>query len=84
MMARHCRQIFIAKEGILKGDAAREISSAAQIPPFLLDQFLRQARTADASSVQEMYVRLAAIDKLLKSSSLDGRMMLESLICALV
>jgi DNA polymerase III subunit delta len=84
MMARHCRQILIAKEGLQKGNDAREIGSAAQIPPFILDQFLRQARTVDAASVQEMYIRLAAIDKRLKSSSLDGRMMLESLICSLV
>jgi DNA polymerase III subunit delta len=84
MMARHCRQVLIAKEGLLRGDDARSIGSAAQIPPFILDQFLRQARAADSASIQEMYIRLAAIDKRLKSSSLDGRMMLENLICALV
>ena len=84
MMARHCRQILIAKDGLLQGHADREIGSAAQIPPYFLEKFLRQARTTDTASVQEMYVRLAAIDKKLKSSSLDGRMMLESLICALV
>jgi DNA polymerase-3 subunit delta len=84
MMARHCRQIMIAKEGLDHGTNAREIGSMAQIPPFLLDQFLRQARAADNASVQTMYLRLASIDKKLKSSSLDGRMLLESLICALV
>jgi DNA polymerase III subunit delta len=84
MMARHYRQILIAKEGLNQGKNAREIGSMAQIPPFLLDQFLRQARAAEDASVQEMYVRLASIDKKLKSSSLDGRMLLESLICALV
>ena len=84
MMARHCRQILIAKEGLLRGDAARDIGSAAQISAYFLDSFLRQARAADAASVQEMYVRIAAIDKKIKSSSLDERMMLEGLICALV
>jgi DNA polymerase III subunit delta len=84
MMARHCRQILIAKEGLLQGSNTHEIASTAQIPPFILDQFLRQARAIDAASVQEMYVRLAAIDKRLKSTSLDGRSMLERLICALV
>jgi DNA polymerase III subunit delta len=84
MMARHCRQILIAKEGLLQGSNPREIASTAQIPSFILDQFLRQARAFDAASVQEMYVRLAGIDRRLKSTSLDGRVMLESLICALV
>jgi DNA polymerase III subunit delta len=84
MMARHCRQILIAKEGLAQGNRTQEIASAAQIPPFILEQFLRQARAVDADSIQKMYVRLASIDKRLKSTSLDGRIMLESLICALV
>jgi DNA polymerase III subunit delta len=84
MMARHCRQILIAKEGLLQGANPREIASAAQIPSFILDQFIRQARAVDESSMREMFIRLAAMDKRLKSSSLDGRVMLEGLICALV
>jgi DNA polymerase III delta subunit len=62
----------------------REIGKVAQIPTFILDQFLRQARAADLDSLQEMYIRLAAIDRRLKSSSGDARMMLENLICAFV
>jgi DNA polymerase III subunit delta len=84
MMARHCRQMLIAKEGLLQGTKPQEIAGAAQIPPFMLEPFLRQARATDVTSVQKMYVRLAAIDKRFKSSSLDERVMLESLICALV
>ena len=84
MMARHCRQVLIAKEHLLQGTNAREIGIAAQIPSFILDQFLRQARTADFAAVQKMYIRLADIDRRLKSSSGDGRLLLESLICALV
>jgi DNA polymerase III subunit delta len=84
MMARHCRQILIAKEGLLQGSNSQMIASTAQIPIFILEQFLRQVRAIDEASVQKMYVRLAAIDKCLKSTSLDGRIMLESLICALV
>jgi DNA polymerase-3 subunit delta len=84
MMARHCRQVMIAQEYLLQGSPAREIGSAAQIPPFMLDQFIRQARSADSASIKKMFVRLAEIDRLLKSSSADGRMLLEGLICALV
>ena len=84
MMARHCRQVLIAKESILQGRNAREIAGIAQIPPFILDQFLRQARAVDFSTMQEMYVRLADIDRKLKSSAGDARMLLEHLICALI
>lgn len=84
MMARHCRQVMIAQEYILRGSPVREIASAAQIPPFLLDQFIRQARSANSDSIQKMFVRLAEVDRLLKSSSADGRMLLENIICALV
>jgi DNA polymerase-3 subunit delta len=84
MLARHCRQILIAKDCIQQGKNSRETAALAQIPFFILEQFLRQARSTETSSIQEMYLRLAAIDKQLKSSSLDGRILLESLICALV
>ena len=84
MMARHCRQVLIAKECLEKGSDLREISSAAQIPTFFLEQFLREARSADYGSIREFYIRLAEADKKLKSSAVDGRMLLESMICAFV
>jgi DNA polymerase III subunit delta len=84
MMARHCRQVLIAKEYLAQGVNAREIASAAQIPPFILDSFLRQARAVEVAAMQQICVRLAEIDRRLKSSSADGRLLLENLICALV
>jgi DNA polymerase-3 subunit delta len=84
MMARHCRQVLIAKECLQEGTSPREIGSAAQIPPFLLDQFLRQAGAADSIAIQAMHIGLADIDRRLKSSSANGRILLEKLICALV
>lgn len=84
MLARHCRQILIAKDCMQQGKNSRETAALAQIPFFILEQFMRQARSTDTASIQEMYLRLSAIDKQLKSSSLDGRVLLESLICALL
>ena len=84
MMARYCRQTLIAKDCLARGVQAREIAAAAQIPPFMLDQFLREARTADIGKIQEMHLHLADIDRKLKSSSADGRILLEKLICSLV
>jgi DNA polymerase-3 subunit delta len=82
MMARHCRQILIAKEYMARRVDAREISSVAQIPHFMLDKFLSQARDVNMDTVREMHVRLAEIDRKLKSTSADGRLLLEHLICA--
>ena len=84
MMARYCRQVLIAKDCLARRLGPREIAGAAQIPPFLLEQFLREARAADTVKIQAMHRRLAEIDRSLKSSSLDGRILLERLICAFV
>jgi DNA polymerase-3 subunit delta len=84
MLARHCRQVLIVKDCLNQGLDARETGITAQIPFFILDQFLQQARTADLAAVQRMHIRLAYIDRMLKSTSLDGRMLLEQVICALI
>jgi DNA polymerase-3 subunit delta len=84
MLARHCRQVLIAKELMEQGIAAREIGVAAQIPAFKLPIFLRQARAIAGETIQQMYIRLADIDRKLKSSPADGRLLLENLICALI
>jgi len=80
MLARHCRQMLIAIEGLRDGKNPRNIASAAQIPPFAADQFIAFARAANPDSIRKMYIRLAEIDRQLKSSSLDGRALLEGLI----
>jgi len=84
MLARHCRQMLIAIEGLNERKNPRDIASAAQIPLFALDQFLAGARAVNPNTVRDMYIRLAVIDRQLKSSSLDGRALLEGLICEFV
>jgi DNA polymerase-3 subunit delta len=84
MLARHCRQILIARECLEKRVNAREIAAAAQVPPFVLEKLLGQAKRAETAVIEEMFLRLAAIDKQPKSSALDGRRLLEGLICGLV
>ena len=84
MLARHCRQTLIAIEGLRERKNPRDIAAAAQIPPFATDQFLAGARAVNPDTVRDMYIRLAAIDRQLKSSSLDGRALLEGLICEFV
>ena len=84
MLARHCRQTLIAIEGLQERKNPRDIASDAQIPPFALEQFLAGVRTANPDTVSDMYISLAEIDRQLKSSSLDGRALLESFICEFV
>ena len=84
MLARHCRQILIARECLAQRVPRREIAAEAGVPFFVLDKFLGQAQRAERAVIDDMILRLAAIDKQLKSSALDGRMLLEGLICALV
>lgn len=84
MMARHSRQVLIVKECIQKGMNYRDAGAAAQIPPFLLDKFTRQARSMDLDTVHMMHSGIADIDLRLKSSSVDARTLLEVFICTLV
>jgi len=84
MLARHCRQTLIAIEGLRERKNPRDIASAAQIPQFAIDQFLAGVRAVNPDTVKGMYIRLAAIDRQLKSSSLDGRALLEGLLCEFV
>jgi DNA polymerase III delta subunit len=84
MLARHCRQTLIAIEGLRARKNPRDIASEAQIPPFAMDQFLAGARAVNPDTVRKMYIRLAEIDRQLKSTSLDGRALLEGLICEFV
>jgi DNA polymerase-3 subunit delta len=84
MLARHCRQVLIAKECILQGSNALDTARATQTSPYFVDKLLRQSRSADASVIRQMYIRLAEIDRRLKTSGGDGRILLEKLLCALV
>jgi DNA polymerase III subunit delta len=84
LMARHCRQILVAKDYLRQKMDSREIAARVQVLPFLADKFMRQVRSADAAAIQEMYIRIADIDRRLKSSSADGRLLLEQIICIIV
>jgi len=80
MMARHYRQVLIAKEMLAGGHSPREIGLAAQIPEFLLSDFLRRAKGMDRRTAENLYIRLGAIDRRMKSTGSDERGLLERLI----
>ena len=84
MMSRHSRQVLILKECLQKGMSAREAATVAQIPHFLLDKFVRQARSMKLETVHGMHIGLSEIDRRFKSSSVDVQILLEVFICALI
>jgi DNA polymerase-3 subunit delta len=83
MMARHFRQILIAKELIVRRRSPRDVASAAQVPAFALDDFMRQVRLIEREDAERMYRKLAQVDFRFKSSTIDQRMILEELILSL-
>ena len=83
MLARHFRQVLIAREMTQQGRSPGEIASAAQIPGFLRDEFLGQVRALAPGLAERMYLLLADADRRFKSTSADERMFLERLITAL-
>jgi DNA polymerase-3 subunit delta len=82
MMARHLRQVLIAKDILNQGGDMRDVASAAQVPNFLLNDFIGQARRMSAEAAGKMYLRLAESDLRFKSSSISERVLLETLICS--
>lgn len=84
MIARHCRQLLIAKEAMRQGADPAAVGAAAQVPQFALGKFLKQAGAADAAQIARLFIRLAEMDRRMKSSAGDERIMLEKLICELV
>jgi DNA polymerase-3 subunit delta len=83
MMARHFRQVLIAKELLAQRRGEREIAAAAQVNSYFMDDFMRQVRVTDRAAAERLYRHLAATDFRLKSSRIDPRVLLEELICSL-
>ena len=83
MMARHFRQVLAAKELMQKGHPIQEIGKQIQVPPFALQEFLRQVRSIETDCAQVLLQRLSWIDRQIKSTNPDPRMLLEHWICSL-
>jgi DNA polymerase-3 subunit delta len=83
MLARHVRQLWIVSELLVKTRDKFEIAQALGIPPFFVDDMMRQARTIDRTRAARMHDALFRADKNLKSSRLDDARILEGLILEL-
>jgi DNA polymerase III subunit delta len=83
MLARHFRQVIIAQELLSSGRPPREIARRAQIPEWLVGEFLRQAQAIDGLAARKLHRSLAEMDSKFKSGGPVERVLLERLICSL-
>lgn len=81
MMARHFRQVLIAKDILSRGGSAQDAAAAAQVPGFLTDKFIRQIKKVSSEEAEKMFLRLAEADLRFKSSGMNKKILLEALLC---
>lgn len=83
-LAGHFRQVLVARELLDSGEVdTRAIAAAAQVNPRWVENLIRTARLFDAATARQMCLRTAEIDRRLKSSGIDQKLILESLVHSL-
>jgi DNA polymerase-3 subunit delta len=82
--ASHFRQVLIARELLDSGQSdGRVIAAAAQTNPRWVENLIRTARAMDTKTARRMCLCTAEIDRRLKSSGIDQKLILESLVHSL-
>jgi DNA polymerase-3 subunit delta len=80
MLARQLRQIWRAKELAAAGTSRDQIASAVGVPPFFIDDVLAPARRMSNRVLARGFERLYRTDRALKSSRVDGELLLSRLV----
>lgn len=80
MLARQLRQIWRAKELMAAGMPRDQIAGAVGVPPFFVDDVLAPARRMSNRALAHGFERLYRADRLLKSSRIDGELLLSRLV----
>lgn len=80
MLARQVRQICRAKELLAQNADRAEIASSLGVPPFFLDEILGPARRMSLLALTRAIERLHATDRALKSSRVDGELLMSRLV----
>jgi DNA polymerase III subunit delta len=83
MLVRQLRQIWRAKELAAEGLARNEIAAQVGIAPFFLDDVLIPARRMSNATLQRSFGRLYRADRILKSSRVDGDLVMSKLVQSL-
>jgi DNA polymerase-3 subunit delta len=80
MLARQMRQIWRAKELAATGAARGEIAAAVGMSPYFLDDVLVPARRMSRAVLARAFERLYQSDQALKSSRVDGDLIVSRLV----
>lgn len=83
MLARHLRQLWLAKELSGRGLAKNELASALGVHPFFLSDIVGQAGRFGRGALEKMHDALFRADRSLKSSRLPDSVILERLVLSL-
>jgi DNA polymerase-3 subunit delta len=83
MLARQMRQIWRAKELGATGAARGEIAAAVGMSPYFLDDVLIPARRMSRAALARAFERLYQSDQALKSSRVDGDLIVSRLVQSL-
>jgi len=85
MISRQFRLISIAKEGINKGFSKKEIGQKLGVNfDFIINKIIEQAKGWSISSLGKVFDEIFQTDYLLKSSRIDGQVIMEELIFRLI
>ena len=80
LVARHMRILLMVKQGESLGLGGPKLAQHAQVSPYFLNDYAKQARLWTSKKLESSLLILAETDKALKSSPLSAHIWLENLI----
>ena len=84
MIARHVRQIWIAKQCDREAMSEKQVAARVGIHPFFVSDLKRQAARFNIESLYDMHRAVIRADRFAKSSRLSGAMVLERLVLSML
>lgn len=83
MLARHLRQLSSAHECVERGDNEKKIAETIGVHPFFVKDLVQQAKRFERKRLIKMHQALYGVDKMLKSSKLNGSIVMDRLVISL-
>ena len=80
LLANNYHRLFLAKSLMEKGVERREVARVMRLPPFKQEEFLANARRADAAELSRIMEKIAAADLAIKTSQGTPRLQIEMLV----
>jgi DNA polymerase III subunit delta len=84
LVARHQRQLLLAKEGLLSGLSSEELQSRVGIPSFFMGRLLGQARMQSIHQLVRGLEMIRQTDERLKSRGGTGALVMDQLVFDLI